>query len=517
MSLKSSIGVFEDTWYKQNGGVPTGGTLCVQLANIAVYSIMRKALYNKPELMEKVVAIKRYIDDGAGLFLGTAKDFSIWLAALNRNLSVFGLHIDESSIEPPGSFVPFLDIQYCFDGNGNLQTDLFTKPTDSKAYLHFSSAHPNHTFSGIVFSQFQRLRRIINDEQRLMIRINEFKDRFRCATYPANMVNNIAEKVCSTSRNLDYRNKVAESSKNDSTKIIRLVSTFGSDDDIVRTVGKFEEVLTRTRSFSTSDAPHMSHEPMSSTNTRHISKTEPTDILTPAVHHMITRTRSHSCSLPLPVGSDPDPPKLLDRPGIARTGLAKFTSLNATRKKIVQLVKRTGASVLNRVVKVKHLATGPRFGKTKPCHTRNCKCCKMCSPKPFHRYNNNKVKTAASSCSTYNIVYLVICSVCGKHYVGRSTRCLNTRMGEHRRHYYSILNNKPIFAEGDDQALGAHLYNHGYRDRNDFDNVYSVCVIDKCSPKALEVSEHKYIHRLNSLSPNGINLSNPFSVPLLYR
>ena len=68
LSLKSSIGVFEDTWYKQKGGVPTGGTLCVQLANIAVFSIMRKALYNQPSLMEKVAAVRRYIDDGVGAF-----------------------------------------------------------------------------------------------------------------------------------------------------------------------------------------------------------------------------------------------------------------------------------------------------------------------------------------------------------------------------------------------------------------------------------------------------------------
>ena len=141
----------------------------------------------------------------------------------------------------------------------------------------------------------------------------------------------------------------------------------------------------------------------------------------------------------------------------------------------------------------------------------------MVSPRQFHRFNNKKVRTATSSCSSYNIVYLVICSVCHKHYIGRSTRPLNTRIGEHRRHYYALLNNKQIVTEGDDQALAAHLYSHGYRDRTDFDKVYTVCVIDKCSPKVLEESEHRYIHSLNSLNPNGINVSNPFSIPLLYK
>ena len=35
-SLKSSVGQFEDNFYRQLNGVPTGGSLCVQLANMTV-------------------------------------------------------------------------------------------------------------------------------------------------------------------------------------------------------------------------------------------------------------------------------------------------------------------------------------------------------------------------------------------------------------------------------------------------------------------------------------------------
>ena len=64
-------------------------------------------------------------------------------------------------------FTNFLDIQFCFDVDGELQTDLYRKETDSQAYLNFRSAHPNHTFSGNVYSQSLRLRRIINSRERL--------------------------------------------------------------------------------------------------------------------------------------------------------------------------------------------------------------------------------------------------------------------------------------------------------------------------------------------------------------
>ena len=54
-SLKSSIG---DHFYKQKKGVPTGsgGSLCVQFANIAVFYVMRKKVYSEPALMADITA-----------------------------------------------------------------------------------------------------------------------------------------------------------------------------------------------------------------------------------------------------------------------------------------------------------------------------------------------------------------------------------------------------------------------------------------------------------------------------
>ena len=82
MSIESSVGTFEEKWYKQKEGIPTGGSLCVQLANITVYAILRKALYNDKELMKSVISVKRYVDDGTGLNEGSPSDFGIWLRKL---------------------------------------------------------------------------------------------------------------------------------------------------------------------------------------------------------------------------------------------------------------------------------------------------------------------------------------------------------------------------------------------------------------------------------------------------
>ena len=62
----------------------------------------------------------------------------------------------------------------------------------------------------------------------------------------------------------------------------------------------------------------------------------------------------------------------------------------------------------------------------------------------------------------------------------------------------------------DEFALGIHLFSdHSLQNRSDFDDTYNVSLLDFSSPKILDVKEHKFIHLLNSLKPNGLNIENP--------
>ena len=128
-------------------------------------------MYTKPQLMINIKEVKRYIDDGAGFYTGSERSFKTWMNSVNAQLNPYGLYIDESMIKEVNEYVPFLDIQFCFDIEGNLQTDLYVKPTDARSYLNFKSAHPKHVFPGIVYSQCLRLRRIINKKDRLKLRL----------------------------------------------------------------------------------------------------------------------------------------------------------------------------------------------------------------------------------------------------------------------------------------------------------------------------------------------------------
>ena len=147
-------------------------------------------MYSDDRLMKNIVTLKRYIDDGAGFFNGTRRQFSEFISTVNCRLSDVGLNIDEFSVEDTGTYTSFLDIRFMFDDNGDLQTDLFVKATDSRSYLYFGSTHPNHIYSSIIYSQCLRLRRIINDDQRLSNRIDELKEYFYNSNYPKKMVEN---------------------------------------------------------------------------------------------------------------------------------------------------------------------------------------------------------------------------------------------------------------------------------------------------------------------------------------
>ena len=456
LSLRSSVGCFEDQWYVQKNGIPTGGSLCVQIANITVYYAMNKCVYSNSSMMKRVTTARRYIDDGAGFFNSTKHKFEKWIVNVNKSLDKYGLLIDEYQYEDVGEYVSFLDIKFCFDDRGHLQTDLFVKETDSRSYLHFSSAHPNHIYSGIVYSQCIRLRRIINSQERLEVALKDLTTAFKAAGYPSHMVENISQKVLNSERSLERRKP--EEVKCDKPIPIRVVSTYGSDTDLVNTVKKYESDLQKTRSFCESE-PNLS-----TPSTSQVAEDQP-------------------CG----------------------------------DKRLFQFVKKTGSSLRSRLVKVKNLALGNKHGQTKPCKQRNCATCRSIDGSMHLTVNGQKVKPAPGSCVSYNIIYLVLCRICSKPYVGRSTRLLRTRFGEHRRSFYKIITGEKVDIDDDSNCIGLHLYSeHGLHDRADFNRCVSVCILDNASPSGLDVKEHRYIHLLKSLRPSGINSANPFKLPMLH-
>ena len=149
LSLRSSVGCFEDQWYVQKNGIPTGGSLCVQIANITVYYAMNKCVYSNSSMMKRVTTARRYIDDGFFLWDGTKEELSEFIKHCKSFHSTikftFKFNFETKS-------VIVLDMVIWIDDNGMIQTDLFKKAGRKNQYLLPSSAHPQQTTNGIPFS-----------------------------------------------------------------------------------------------------------------------------------------------------------------------------------------------------------------------------------------------------------------------------------------------------------------------------------------------------------------------------
>ena len=65
-------------------------------------------------------------------------------------------------------------------------------------------------------------------------------------------------------------------------------------------------------------------------------------------------------------------------------------------------------------------------------------------------------------------------------------------------------------------TLGLHLYSeHGIIDEKGFDRFVKFGLLEAVNPVDIEVKEYKWMHRLNTFQPVGINVEYPFGIPFL--
>lgn len=207
-SMDSVFAKFGSKWYKMTDCVPTGHTLSVHLADIAVFSVFSLLIYTDEDLPLEFFA--RFVDDGTFLWSGSLDQFGVWISRIQERLKEFGLEITYEITE---AHVPsvFLDVKYRFV-EGRLITDIYHKPTDAHSYLNYNSCHPRHVFRSIVHSQALRYRRIVNDDNLLRDGLEKLTGYFLQCGYPGSLVDPIINQAMSSPRCLEYRSKEDDSS-----------------------------------------------------------------------------------------------------------------------------------------------------------------------------------------------------------------------------------------------------------------------------------------------------------------
>jgi predicted GIY-YIG superfamily endonuclease len=153
--LKNNVFEFNKEYFLQTSGTAIGTKMAPAYANIFM-SILERDLLNaathKPDIYH------RFIDDIYMVWTHGEEKLLEFLDFINsaRPTINFTSEYSDKSIN-------FLDVKVSISENGEISTDLYTKPTDTHQYLQADSCHPNHIKKSIPYSQALRILRICSD------------------------------------------------------------------------------------------------------------------------------------------------------------------------------------------------------------------------------------------------------------------------------------------------------------------------------------------------------------------
>ena len=225
-------------FYLLRQGIATGAKHAVPLANILLSYIIKDALTSNKDMEclfnSRIKLWKRYIDDGTGIYEGTIGDFRDFYHLLQESFNKYDLEItcdtdthlitDNSIIE---KFITFLDVEI-YKINGTIHTREHRKETALSRYLSIKSAHPRHTFAGIVKSQLFRIRRICSLDEDYNLSVKELEKRCIRSGYSQIMVKNILSLAPTLIRTLSHVINNQNCEVGNSSRSIRLVILAGT-------------------------------------------------------------------------------------------------------------------------------------------------------------------------------------------------------------------------------------------------------------------------------------------------
>ncbi|XP_072025089.1 uncharacterized protein [Amphiura filiformis] len=191
LTLKSNNFVFNDEHYLQTSGTAMGAKFSPSYANIFM-GWHEGTLLNTSAL--KPLVWYRYIDD----------IFMIWTHSKDE-LEQFINHANQihPSIKFTSDYSPsqvnFLDVVVKLS-EGQIHTDLYSKPTDKHTYLLPTSCHPRHCTRNIPYSLALLLRRICSDESAFQHQAETLKQQLINRGYQEDNISNQITKAASTTR-----------------------------------------------------------------------------------------------------------------------------------------------------------------------------------------------------------------------------------------------------------------------------------------------------------------------------
>jgi hypothetical protein len=172
--FKNNFFKFSDTYWHQQSGTAMGTPPAPPWAT-CTYGLHEEHMI--PRWQDCVSFYKRFIDDVIGVWQcnpcpsTNARLWKEFQADMN------GWHGLEWVFTEPSSSVNFMDLTISIVDDGKLETTLFEKPMNLYLYIPPHSSHPRGVFTGLVFGQVLRIRRLCSKQSDADSKISEFFQR----------------------------------------------------------------------------------------------------------------------------------------------------------------------------------------------------------------------------------------------------------------------------------------------------------------------------------------------------
>lgn len=187
--LENNVFYFDGLYYKQKKGTAMGTKVAPTYATLVLG-------YLEHQLISTITvkygeSFATYIRNNWKRFLDDC--FILW----NTDISVENFHSELNGLNEHIQFtmnrskseMPFLDVLVKITENNYIETDLYSKTTDSHLYLNFNSCHPKHTKLNIPFNLASRIVSIVNTEETRDKRLSELKSYLQKQCYPEQLIN----------------------------------------------------------------------------------------------------------------------------------------------------------------------------------------------------------------------------------------------------------------------------------------------------------------------------------------
>jgi hypothetical protein len=205
--LDNNIFLFDGKYYQQIKGIAMGSSFAPTIANLTIgyleirlYKKVRKVLGKEVELYVRKHWY-RYIDDCQLLWpfgIERLNKFTHILQTLAKGI-IFVREIDKVKL-------PFLNIMLKINID-KLEFDMYYKPTNTFAYLHFHSAHPRHIKRRIPYVLAIMIYSIVSNSKVRQHRLREMRQYLRARKYPVRLIDDAIKLIGRQQQKAEHTSK----------------------------------------------------------------------------------------------------------------------------------------------------------------------------------------------------------------------------------------------------------------------------------------------------------------------